>query len=207
MIRNPWLPAPLTGGHYAGTSMPPRLISMMLIAALAGCGARDQTSNQPKGGSAVENATLAKLRLSSSAFQDGQPIPAQYSCDGANEAPPLSWGEPPEGTRSFALVVDDPDAPGGTFRHWGAYDIPADTRSMATGQSIGSQAVNDFGNAGYGGPCPPQGHGPHHYHFKLFALRADKLDVGANASVADVESAAQKQAVAQGGLVGIYERK
>jgi Raf kinase inhibitor-like YbhB/YbcL family protein len=163
--------------------MPPRLISMMLIAALAGCGARDQTSNQSNGGSAVENATLAKLRLSSSAFQDGQPIPAQYSCDGANEAPPLS------------------------FRHWGAYNITADTRSTATGQSIGSQAVNDFGKAGYGGPCPPQGHGPHHYHFKLFALRADKLDVGANASVADVESAAQKQAVAQGGLVGIYERK
>jgi Raf kinase inhibitor-like YbhB/YbcL family protein len=187
--------------------MSPRLISMMLIAALAGCGARDQTAKQSNGGAPMENATLTKLGLTSSAFEDGRAIPAQYGCDGANQSPPLSWGEPPQGTRSFALVVDDPDAPGGTFRHWGAYDIPAETRSIAPGQSIGSQAVNDFGKAGYGGPCPPLGHGPHHYHFKLFALRADKLDVGANARVADVETAAQKQAIAQGGLVGIYERK
>ena len=180
---------------------------MMLIAALAGCGARDQAANQSNGGSIVENATLTKLDLTSSAFQDGQPIPAQYGCDGANQSPPLSWGEPPEGTKSFALVVDDPDAPGGTFRHWGAFDIPADMRSIAPGQAIGSQAVNDFGKAGYGGPCPPRGHGVHHYHFKLFALQADKLGLGANARVADVETAAAKQAIAQGGLVGIYERK
>ena len=187
--------------------MSPRFTSLLLIAALAGCGARDETDSQSNGGSTVENATLTKLSLTSNAFQDGQPIPAQYSCDGANQSPPLSWGDPPAGTRSFALVVDDPDAPGGTFRHWGAFDIPADTRSIAAGQSIGSEAVNDFGKAGYGGPCPPPGHGPHHYRFKLFALRADKLDVGPNASVADVEAAAQKQALAQGGLVGIYERK
>ena len=155
----------------------------------------------------MENATLTKLGLTSSAFQDGQPIPPQYGCDGANQSPPLSWGEPPPGTRSFALVVVDPDAPGDTFRHWGAYDIPAGTRAIAAGQSLGAQAVNDFGQAGYGGPCPPRGHGAHRYHFKLFALPVDKLDVGANAKVADVETAAAKQAIAQGGLVGIYERK
>jgi len=68
----------------------------------------------------MENATLAKLQLTSDAFADGQPIPTQYSCDGADHSPQLSWGEPPEGTKSFALVMDDPDAPSGTFRHWGA---------------------------------------------------------------------------------------
>lgn len=180
---------------------------MMLIAALAGCGAHDASTNQPDGGSTVDNATIAKLGLTSSAFEDGQPIPTQYGCDGTNQSPPLSWDEPPQGTKSFALVVDDPDAPGGTFRHWGAYDIPGDTRTIAAGQAVGSQAINDFGEAGYGGPCPPQGHGPHHYHFRLFALRADKLDLGANPKVADVETAAEQQAIAQGGLVGIYERK
>ena len=187
--------------------MSPRVVWLMLTVALAGCGERHQTDNKTNGGSAVENATLAKLRVSSSAFPDGQPIPAQYSCDGANQSPPLSWGEPPPGTRSFALVVDDPDAPGGTFRHWGAFDIPGDMRSIAAGQSIGAQAVNDFGKAGYGGPCPPPGHGPHHYHFKLFALNVDKLNVEAHAKVGDVESAARQHAIAEGELVGTYERR
>ena len=187
--------------------MPPRTISMILLVALAGCGAREPTTNQSTGGRPVDNATLTKVALTSSAFQDGQPIPAQYGCDGANQSPPLSWGEPPHGTRSFALVVDDPDAPGGTFRHWATYDIPAATRSIAARQAIGAQAVNDFGKTGYGGPCPPTGHGPHHYHFKLFALPADKLDVGPDAKAGDVETAAEKQAIAQGGLVATYERK
>ena len=154
----------------------------------------------------MENATLTKLSLTSSAFQDGQPIPTQYSCDGANQPPPLSWGEPPDGTKSFAIVVDDPDAPGGTYRHWGAYDIPESTRSIAAGQKIGSEATNDFGKPGYGGPCPPKGHGPHHYHFKLFALDVDKLDLAASPKVTDVESAAS-HAIGKAELIGTYERK
>ena len=155
----------------------------------------------------MENATLAKLSLTSSAFQGGQPIPAQYSCDGANQSPPLQWGEPPAGTKSFALTIDDPDAPNGTFRHWAAYDIPAGMRSLAAGQTIGSQALNDFGKPGYGGPCPPKGHGPHHYHFKLFALDVDRLDVGPSPKVIDVENEAGKHVVAEGELIGIYERR
>src|SRR4029079_3119987 len=93
--------------------------SALALAALAGCGASNQSNNQVNGGTAVENETLAKLELTSSAFRNGQPIPTQFTCDGADQSPPLQWGEPPPGTKSFALVIDDPDAPSGTFRHWG----------------------------------------------------------------------------------------
>lgn len=154
----------------------------------------------------MENATLTKLSLTSDAFRNGQPIPSYHTCDGANQSPPLSWGEPPEGTKSFALVVDDPDAPSGTFRHWGAFDIPISTHRLGAGQLVGVQARNDFENSGYGGPCPPKGHGPHHYHFKLFALDTDKLGLSTNAKVKDVEDAARQHAIAEGELVGTYER-
>jgi Raf kinase inhibitor-like YbhB/YbcL family protein len=155
----------------------------------------------------MENATLSKLSLTSSAFQDSQPISPQYSCDGANQSPPLSWGEPPAGTKSFALVVDDPDAPSGTFHHWGAYDIPASTRFLAAGQKVGTEVMNDMNKPGYRGPCPPPGHGPHHYHFKLFAFDVARLGVSPAAKVADIEAAAQNHAIGQAELIGTYERK
>jgi Raf kinase inhibitor-like YbhB/YbcL family protein len=180
---------------------------MMLFAALASCGARTNATHDVNGGSAVESATLAKVSLTSDAFRDGQPIPVQYSCDGAEQPLALQWGEPPAGTKSFALVVDDPDAPSGVFRHWGVYDIPASARSIGKSERIGSEAVNDFGKPGYGGPCPPKGHGPHHYHFKLFALNVDRLEVHPGAKVVDVENAARRHAIGRGELVGTYERK
>ncbi|MFL6764983.1 MAG: YbhB/YbcL family Raf kinase inhibitor-like protein [Sphingomicrobium sp.] len=186
--------------------MLPKFIPMMLFVMLASCGAKD-TGTEANGGSAVENASLAKLSLTTDAFQNTQPIPTQYTCDGADQTPALKWGEPPQGTKSFALVIDDPDAPSGTFRHWGVFDIPASARSIGGGQRIGTEVTNDFGKAGYGGPCPPKGHGPHHYHFKLSALDVDRLDVSAGAKVVDVETAAQKHAIAQGELIGTYERK
>ena len=154
----------------------------------------------------MDNATLARIDLRSSAFDDGQPIPTQYTCDGEDQSPALSWGEPPPGTKSFALVVDDPDAPSGRFRHWGTFDIPASARSIGAGQAAGKQAVNGFGKAGYGGPCPPPGHGPHHYHFKLYALDVGELGLSADAKVEQVESEARKHAIAQGELIGTYER-
>ena len=154
----------------------------------------------------MDNATLAKLNVTSDEFQNGGAIPARFTCDGENHSPALSWGEPPPGTKSFALVVDDPDAPSGTFHHWGAFDIPAAARSIGAGQLVGRQAVNDFGKPGYGGPCPPKGHGPHHYHFKLFALGVDRLGLSANAKVAEVEGAANQHAIGRGELIGTYER-
>jgi Raf kinase inhibitor-like YbhB/YbcL family protein len=179
----------------------------ILCIALASCGASDRAANQVQGHPSMENATITKISLTSSAFQDGQAIPAQYTCDGAGQSPPLAWGEPPQGTKSFALVVDDPDAPLGTFHHWGAYDIPASTRAIAAGHAIGTQAVNDSGKPGYKGPCPPPGNGPHHYHFKLFALDVDRLGLSPNAKVADVENAAQQHLMGRAELIGIYERK
>jgi len=180
----------------------------LALIALASCGSNNHaTNNLEAGGAAVDSATLAKIELTSDAFKDGQPIPLQYTCDGSNQSPPLSWGEPPPGTRSFALAVDDPDAPSGTFRHWGAFDIPAATRSIAAGHAPGSQAINDFDKPGYGGPCPPKGHGPHHYHFRLFALDIERLDLKSTAKVIDVENEAGKHSIAEGELIGTFERR
>lgn len=155
----------------------------------------------------MENATLVRLNLTSEAFRDGQPIPTQYTCDGADQTPALKWDEPPTGTKSFALVIDDPDAPNGTFRHWGVFDIPASAGSIGGGQKIGTEVSNDFGKPGYGGPCPPKGHGPHHYHFKLFALDIGRLGLKADAKIRDIEREAEQHAVARGELIGTYERR
>jgi Raf kinase inhibitor-like YbhB/YbcL family protein len=191
------------------TCRPPILFaSTLALIALASCGAGKHSANQSShGGTTMENATLTQLKLTSNAFKDGQPIPVQYTCDGADQTPSLHWREPPGGAKSFALILDDPDAPSGTFRHWGVYDIPASARSIGGGQRMGTEVSNDFGKPGYGGPCPPKGHGPHHYHFKLFALDVDRLNLGRNAKVADVENEARKHAIATGELIGTYERR
>jgi Raf kinase inhibitor-like YbhB/YbcL family protein len=184
-----------------------RALPALLLAGLASCGAKQRATNATEGATAMNQATLAKIRLSSDAFANGQPIPVQYTCDGADQVPLIKWGEAPAGTKSFALTVDDPDAPSGTFRHWGVFDIPASARSLGGGQRVGTEVTNDFGKPGYGGPCPPKGHGPHHYHFRLFALNVDRLDVSPNAKVLDVENAAANHAIAQGELIGTYERR
>ncbi|HYX45202.1 MAG TPA: YbhB/YbcL family Raf kinase inhibitor-like protein [Sphingomicrobium sp.] len=155
----------------------------------------------------MDDATLTKIQLTSDAFRDGQPIPSKFTCDGADQSPTLHWRDPPAGTKSFALVIDDPDAPNGTFRHWGVFDIPSSARSIGGSDKLGSEVANDFGKPGYGGPCPPKGHGPHHYHFKLFALDVDRLGLGSGARVVDVENEAAKHAIARGELIGTYERR
>ena len=173
----------------------PSLTPLLVLAAAAtGCGARSDKA-------------VPAFSLVSSDFRNGGVIPAELTCDGSDHSPSLSWGEPPAATKSFALVVDDPDAPSGTFYHWGAFDIPASTRSIAAGQAVGTQATNGFGKPGYGGPCPPRGHGPHHYHFKLFAVDVDTLGLGPNPNVAEVESAASRHAIGKAELIGTYERK
>jgi Raf kinase inhibitor-like YbhB/YbcL family protein len=152
------------------------------------------------------------MRLSSSAFSDGSAIPRRFTCDGEDLSPPLEWSDAPAGTRSFVLICDDPDAPAGTWHHWAAYDIPASQAALAPGagghaQKRGlKQAINDFGRAGYGGPCPPHRHGPHHYHFRLLALPVDRLAMRNEASCQDVEREAQKHALAEAILIGVYER-
>jgi Raf kinase inhibitor-like YbhB/YbcL family protein len=180
-------------------------ILVPILLALANCGTATP-GNETGGGGNLDSATLAKLSLTSDAFANGQRIPSRFTCDGVGERPTLHWTDPPPGVRSFALVVDDPDAPSGTFRHWGVYDIPATARSIGAGQAIGTEVSNDFGKPGYGGPCPPTGHGAHHYYFKLLALDIEKLGLPANAKVKDLEDAARAHAIAQGELVATYER-
>ncbi len=162
----------------------------------------------PAGCGASEEEKMTGFMLRSTAFDDGQQIPSEHSCDGADRSPPLGWVDPPPGTKSYALVVDDPDAPSGTFRHWGAYNIPAGAHGIEEGQ--GGQfpeAVNDFGKQGYGGACPPKGHGPHRYRFKLFALDTDKLDLAPGVTVEQVEAAAAEHLLGRAELTGVYERK
>ena len=109
--------------------------------------------------------------LSSPDFADGAPIPRRFTGDGENVSPALEWRDPPTGTKSFALIVEDPDAPSGTFRHWGIYDIPAGLQGIEEGGGdVFPAATTDAGRQSYCGPRPPQGHGPHHYHFRLGAL-------------------------------------
>lgn len=181
--------------------------SALALIALASCGASNRANNQANGEAAVENSTHPRLSVTSDAFANGQPIPARFTCDGEDLAPTIHWSDPPDGTRSFALVIDDPDAPSGIFRHWGIFDIPASTRSLGGQQKLGTEARNDFGKPGYGGPCPPRGHGVHHYHFRLFALDKAKLDLSGDAKILDVENAALEHAIARGEIVGTYERK
>lgn len=152
------------------------------------------------------------LRLQSPAFKDGDPVPRQHSCEDADISPALSWSGLPDNCRSLALVCEDPDAPGGIWYHWAIFDIPAGTHDLAEGlpakDRIGvmRQAVNSFHRIGYGGPCPPPGHGRHHYRFRLFALPAEALNVPTKPSCAMVEAAAKKLAIAEALLVGTYQR-
>ncbi len=152
------------------------------------------------------------MELRSSAFSDGETIPRRFTCDGQDLSPPLDWSGAPAQALSFAIFCDDPDAPGGTWHHWAAYDIPADRLGLAEGaarhgDAIGfRQGVNNFRRTGYGGPCPPRGHGPHHYRFRILALSLARLPLGNNRSCADIERAAGKYVIAEASLVGVYER-
>ena len=151
------------------------------------------------------------MEIISTAFQDGETIPIRHTCSGQDISPALSWSGVPEGTVSFVLIVDDPDAPGGTFTHWVIFNIPANTleleEAMPTSSQLPSGALqgrNDFGRTGYDGPCPPPGT-PHHYHFTLYALDVT-LDLNPGASKTTVLNAMQGHILAQAELIGIYQR-
>jgi Raf kinase inhibitor-like YbhB/YbcL family protein len=145
------------------------------------------------------------LSLASPAFEHGGEIPARHTCDAEDLSPALVWSDAPEGTRSLALIVDDPDAPVGTFTHWVAWGIDPAAEMLEEGQSPAIEGANDFGTTGYRGPCPPPGHGPHRYSFRLHALDAE-LDLERGASKADLEGALEGHVLAGAELVGRYER-
>jgi Raf kinase inhibitor-like YbhB/YbcL family protein len=150
------------------------------------------------------------LQIRSPAFTNGAAIPDKYTRSGRNISPPLEWSGTPEGTRSFVLLIEDPDAPSGTFRHWAVYDIPGDKIRLDENADVSnfSQGVNDFGNEGYDGPQPPSGHGVHHYHFRIAALDTDRLEgIQGKAKASAVWDKAQAHKIEDAELVGTYETK
>lgn len=152
-------------------------------------------------GPTTPQTEVTTMELTSGSFGEGEPIPPQHTCDGADTSPPLAWSGVPDGTDSFALIVDDPDARG--FVHWVLTGIPGDVRELPEGEgdSIGTPGPNDFGRTGWGGPCPP---GEHRYVFTLYAL--PEPTSGASDANA-VRSHAEEAALAQTTLTGVYSRR
>jgi Raf kinase inhibitor-like YbhB/YbcL family protein len=153
-----------------------------------------------------------KIALTSAAFADGQPIPVKYTGQALDVSPPLAWANPPGGTKSFALIVDDPDAPVGTWVHWVIYDLPPSATALSEDQrrapqfeNGAKQGVNDFKKSGYGGPAPPPGKA-HRYYFKLYALDTmTGLEPGATKK--ELLKAMDGHVLGQGQLVGTYQRQ
>jgi Raf kinase inhibitor-like YbhB/YbcL family protein len=158
-----------------------------------------------------DRPALAQMTLTSSAIEPGAEIAAEHACTGADQSPALAWSDAPLTTKSFALIVDDPDAPGGTFIHWVAYNIPSRATSLPAGlpqtkeiAGGGINGINSFNHIGYNGPCPPSGK-IHHYRFHLYALDS-VLAPGDNADADAVRSAMKGHVLATAELVGTFER-
>lgn len=152
------------------------------------------------------------MRLTSATFEEGGMLSLHYTCDGAGISPPLGWGDVPDGTQSFALLCEDPDAPSGVFIHWVLFNLPAGTRELGEGLpqqdvlSIGArQGTNSFGDVGYGGACPPPGDREHRYVFKLYALDSN-LSLGPGARKEQLLDAMKDHVLAEAQLTGKYKR-
>lgn len=163
-------------------------------------------------GDQTARAGAMVLTLSSPAFTNRSRIPATHTCDGQGASPLMRWMGAPAGARSFAILCADPDAPRGTWWHWAVYDIATDEAGIPEAYPKGSkvggcrQATNDFGYAGYGGPCPPKGHGTHHYQFRLLALDVEELQLVDEPHCTDIEAAARGHTLASAELIGTYSR-
>jgi hypothetical protein len=146
---------------------------------------------------------MEELTITSSVFENKGVIPAKYTCDGEDVNPPLSVDGVPEGTESLVLIVDDPDAPMGTWDHWVVWNIPP-AKKIEENSVPGTEGLNDFGKHSYGGPCPPSG--THRYFFKFYALDR-KLDLPSNSRKRNVEKAMEEHILAKGQIIGLYSRR
>ena len=178
---------------------------LVLSILLFGCGNRDNPEIEAK------EEGIMEITITSPAFDDGGMIPLKYTADGSNVSPPLVWSSVPEGTKSFALICDDPDAPMGTWVHWVLYNLPANITELPenvppgeTPPTGGQHGVTDFGSTGYGGPAPPSG--THRYFFKLYALDTELQLTGA-VNKDSLLKAMEGHILAQGQLIGRYERR
>ena len=152
-----------------------------------------------------------EIKITSSAFDEGGIIPSKYTCDGDDISPPLKWDSVPDGTKSIALISDDPDAPMGTWVHWVLYNLPADKRELPevfpADEKLPDgtrQGVTDFGKTGYGGPCPPSG--THRYYFKIYALDT-VIDTSDVLNKKSLLKKMEGHILAQGQLMGKYKRQ
>jgi hypothetical protein len=170
------------------------------VVALAGCGGHEKVSGPPP--EAPERMTLRAPD-----FENGDSIPVEFTCDGRDISPPLSWSGTPRGARELAILVEDPDAPGGTFVHWVLFRLdPTQTQLDAGAKPAGSrQGRNSFGETGYRGPCPPKGDAPHRYQFSIYALR-ERIAAGDGAAAEDVRDEIRRNAIASGRLTGRFGR-
>lgn len=201
----------MTITHAKLRSTSPIVLLLAAVALLlAACGDTPTPRPAPGATTAPQMSGGPAFALTSSAFGQGQPIPADYTCTGAGQSPPLQWTDPPTGTQRLALVVEDPDAPGGTFIHWVLYNIPGTTRTLAAAQPTtaalpdGSrQGRNGSGGTGYTGPCPPGG--THHYIFHLYALDT-ALDLPDGATNEQLLKAADGHVLGQVKLMGTYSK-
>jgi Raf kinase inhibitor-like YbhB/YbcL family protein len=173
-------------------------ILLVLVPLLAGCG--EDAASSPADVDAPET-----ISVTSSAFAEGEPIPQRYTCDGDEVSPPLAWTGVPDDAAAVALVVDDPDAPSGTFTHWVVLDVPPATSSSDEGAvpAGGTQAESSAGPAAYAGPCPPSG--THHYRFTVIALD-EETGLAQGATLDDALAAVDEHATARGTLTGTYSR-
>ena len=172
---------------------------IIIVSAFSGCTEEEQTANGDENG----QTDLDTIELSSSAFENGDTIPIKYSCDGEDIIPPLTFGDSPENTTSFAIILDDPDAPGGTFVHWLVWNIPSTVTGFSEGEDITyPQGINDFEEQEYGGPCPPVG-STHRYYFRFYALDT-MLDLDAGATRSQLENAMEGHVLAEGQLMVTY---
>jgi Raf kinase inhibitor-like YbhB/YbcL family protein len=195
-----------TSTQHRQSAAPGRLSSLLLLASIFACVGCQRSSKEVQSGEPPMS-----IEVTSTAFQQGTSIPKKYTSDGADVSPPLRWSDPPAGTKSFTLIVDDPDAPRGIWVHWVLYSLPAQTRELEEGvptiptlPSGAKQGKNDFGNIGYGGPAPPKGKA-HRYFFKLYALEV-AVDLPVGSTKAEVEHAMKGRILAQGQLMGTYQR-
>jgi hypothetical protein len=184
-------------------------ISILSLLILSACANQQHSITQAPTVS-TPPAGKTKIKLTSKAFKEGESIPRQYTCDGINISPPLEWSGVPKTAKTIAVIVEDPDAPGGTWVHWVLYDLPADNIGIvenlpATEKLVagGFQGTNDFGKIGYGGPCPPSG--THRYFFKIFAVDSE-LSLPAGATKDKVLKAMEGHVLADGQLMGTYVR-
>jgi Raf kinase inhibitor-like YbhB/YbcL family protein len=173
---------------------------MVAALALAGCGGGDRVQEPAP-------AAPATMTLRSAAFRSGAAIPPRFTCASVGKSPPLAWSGVPAGARELALLVEDPDAPGGTFVHWVLFHLPPGLHGFPAGSvpDAARQGVNSSGSAGWTPPCPPEGDPPHHYAFHLYALKAPLSEQDGAAADA-VRSAITRSAVAEGRLVGVFGR-